>query len=484
MYGGLGLTKIVQDANLRSSDFAVDRYVDFIGGQKNTKDVNSLMLFPQPSEVIVARQRLMKYFIDHCDGKYSNSKTIIKSIKKAETKHSQLLTLFSKKNTLPKIEEVSRFYTALVYNLDRLETELSHEVEMWNWATEIRKILGDYYDHSKVFGRGVNFLESKDGFYLANMVDPKNAIIFNNSFDKPEDTPPFYNGQEDVLKAQEFINLSSKLVSTLAAFYHHAETFVLCKEKNMACFPILNTKGKFEMTNAYPVATKTETPCNIDFDYTREKRHFILSGAHSGGKSELLKNIALYHLLARAGMWFPSSTGYAPVNCGVVTSFKKPNVLNKGSLESEITEIVEIERKLKCDDIALIDEFLDTTKPELARYLAEPLLMGSKELDFKGFVNSPAAVIVVDHRAPRMPNLKGFEFYYPELKEVKVDEYALVKEDGGYGGSYYDTTGNKITRLVPTHKFLKGKPNPETTRRHALQMWSETNEYRSPYVDN
>ena len=205
-------------------------------------------------------------------------------------------------------------------------------------------------------------------------------------------------------------------------------------------------------------------PINVEFNYARGNNKVILSGPHSGGKTELLKNIGVYHALALSGFFVPAEYANVPMTRRIITSFKKSTEKNKGSLESEINETSEVIRGLQQGDLVLWDEFLDTTKPELAAYLEEPLL--------EGFASTPATIVLLSHRATSLRQEFGFRFMYPELEEIEVPEeeaaYYIRSENTKVDKSGFKEGEKKIKLLIPTRKFIEGKPTPELTRDHAF----------------
>ena len=237
------------------------------------------------------------------------------------------------------------------------------------------------------------------------------------------------------------------------------------------CIPEINSEGRFEVEEAHPVASwlrfLSSDPVAFDFHYTRDDRHVILSGAHSGGKTELLKNVGLYHLIGLAGFPLPARRAVIPVTDKIQTSFSKAAEKGKGSLESEIWETVRTARDLGPNDLWLLDEFLDTTKPELAGHLETPLLQIIRR--------TPGAVLLVSHRAASMEDDLGFRFMHPELEEKELAVYESVYvDDELYGGGHYSTpTDRKERRLVPTHRFVEGRPDGRLTQRHAMEMWRD-----------
>lgn len=286
------------------------------------------------------------------------------------------------------------------------------------------------------------------------------------------------NQEKDISSMLNFAYDSAVLVYTLVSMEYQADIYNRMKRLGLpVCIPELNDEGRFRVKNGHPIATTLkEEPAPVNLSYDKTHRKFIVAGAHSGGKSELLKNLGLYHIVGVGGGVWPADEGEVPLTTRVITSIKKRKEESKGSLESELKDAMEIARNMGPRDLALIDEFLDTTKPELARHISYPLLIGEEGLCV-GFAKNPGTVYIVDHRASFLREDMGFEFMYPVLKRKKVvDLVAKIKSQLTYKWEtnkdleFFKSLKNK-TVLVPTHTFAVGKPNPSEVREHALQIW-------------
>lgn len=286
------------------------------------------------------------------------------------------------------------------------------------------------------------------------------------------------NQEKDISQMVSFAHDSALLVYTLASMEYQADIYNRMKRLGLpVCIPKLNDEGRFRVKNGHPIATTLkEESAPVNLSYDKAHRKFIVAGAHSGGKSELLKNIGLYHVVGCGGGIWPADKGEVPLTTRVITSIKKRKEQSKGSLESELKESMEIARNMGPRDLALIDEFLDTTKPELARHISYPLLIGEEGLCV-GFAKNPGTVYIVDHRASFLREDMGFEFMYPVLKRKKASDLAAkIKSRLTYKWEinedldFFKSLKNK-TVLVPTHTFAVGKPNPSEIREHALQIW-------------
>lgn len=317
-------------------------------------------------------------------------------------------------------------------------------------------------------------------FWLARS-EPIGKGIFDLGRFKPGEGAKmrdYPNQKKDIVQMVNFAYDSSVLVYILASMQYQAEIYNRRKKLGLpVCIPELNDEGRFRVKNGHPIATNLEEePIPINLSYDRTHRKFIIGGAHSGGKTELLKNIGLYHLVGVGGGIWPAEEGEVPLTRNIITSLRKGHEESKGSLESELKNAMKIAKDMGERDVALIDEFLDTTKPELARHISYPLLVGEEGLCI-GFAKSPGTVYIVDHRAPILREDMGFEFMYPVLVRKKATELAkkirarLRRDSESTTDLDFFSSLNRRTVLIPTHTFAVGKPSPKEVQKHALQMW-------------
>ena len=317
-------------------------------------------------------------------------------------------------------------------------------------------------------------------FWLARSA-PTGKGIFDLGLFRPGEgakMKDYPNQEKDMSDIVGFCYDSALLVYTLGAIAYQAEVFNRRRKLGLpVCIPTLNDEGRFRIKNGHPIATNVmEKAVMLNLNYDRAHRKFIIGGAHSGGKTELLKNIGLYTLVGTCGGIWPAEQGEVPLTRRIVTSIRKDTEDEKGALESELKATMQMAREMGEGDLALIDEFLDTTKPELARHISQPILAGEKGICV-GFARSPGTVYIVDHRAPSLSETMGFEFIYPVLERKKASDLAearkkMLRYEGQEDSemSLYESLGDE-TVLIPTHTFEVGKPSPEEVKEHALMMW-------------
>lgn len=288
---------------------------------------------------------------------------------------------------------------------------------------------------------------------------------------------PYPDSSKHIKQINEFCESSGPLVYTLGMFYWHA---LIAREREKiglsVCLPAINKERRFVIENAYPLGiegidAQNRCPVPIDFWYTPKENKVIIGGAHSGGKTILLETIDLYHQYGIAGLPLPCSKAEIPFDARLRRSYEKQTHKDKGGLESEIADIANTGRTLQNRDVYLYDEFLDTTRPEIGNRLQVPML--------QMLGNTTATIIVVCHRIKDVPDSLGYRFVHPELIEIERERRVLVKEKEH--GSYWENTGDREKRLIPTHKFLDGKPDPLLTARHAKEMWQDEKELAKEY---
>lgn len=451
----------------------------------------SHMLFPLTnSEVIATRQKIVELYIDsYRNGKNEN---IVSLTSAAVISNYELLKYFTGITECIDINAIANKFYILATSLIRLEKSFAGTSLTQGFSERIRGIFEEnpvgLEGHLYMNGGSV-LLESATGsFSLIDKPDliEKNGVALGHYRRKESEgcnKRNFYpSDKQDYARIKQFAMDSAVLTNLLGAFLYQAVVYHKARQQGIhACIPQINNQRVFEVVDALPIATRLsdndfkyvprlEKAVNFDFRYDRTDNKVIIGGAHSGGKTELLKNIAAHLITGLSG--FVSLAKYAniPLTKRIITHFDKAKEGGKGSLENEVNELLRIESSLGQDDVLLIDEFLDTAKPEVARYLAEPIVNGEEGL-LPGFANNPATIIIVDHRINSIPETSKFRLIHPTLKEIQSHELVINE---GYGwGSYLEKAGKSMRILVPTHKFAKGKPDPKLTSKHAKQMWEE-----------
>ncbi len=419
--------------------------------------VNSMLCYMfsplQDTEKIMARQQVIRRYIGDRD--------LANRTREMLDGHASLLySLRDIYNT--EMHDVSEQFEKFSEAFKRLR----NEDLFGGFSQKLEDLLGNNpIADMSALGQKPILIADKNDFYLVRS-GPKGKGVFdltvNGLFRRERDMMIDYPGSRDDLKSvRNLVMESAPFIYIIGAFLHQADVYVRRKKLGLpVCIPEINDQGIFKVENAYPITTFLNglSPVLFSFGYDRIIRKFLIGGAHSGGKSELLKNVGGYHIVGLGGGILPCEEGAKiPLTNRIVTSFTKSQEVGRGSLESEEKALLEELRRNGKDDLLLIDEFLNTTNPELALHLSD-LLYGGLEGLTPGLANIPGAVLVVDHRASRMEQ-EGFVFLSPELVLGKPKRDPYEEEP----------TDKEV--LVPTHHFVTGKPNSGEVAEHALQMW-------------
>ena len=352
-------------------------------------------------------------------------------------------------------------FSKFVYSLNCFIERYSSDNTLGTFANEASALIQrPIAAKSRVMKNGLTLAISDKGFYLIDEMPRSPRVVDLGEFQRSKERQmEYYPGEgKDKYKLIEFVRKSSESMFLLGAFLYQAEVYRRMKTLGVpVCLPNINSEGLFKVRDSAPLTTELgEEPVSFSFEYTRTNRKNLFGGAHSGGKSELIRNIVGLHVVGLGGGILPCEEADIPMTRKILLSLKRKareKEISRGSLEAEIAELLRMGRDLGPDDLLAVDEYLDTTKPELAQYVSDPLL-GGLEGVCVGLANTPAAVFIVDHRASRMEKSFGFNFWHPVLEQRQVE---------GFEG----------LRLVPTHKFLADKPDPTEVSRHALQMWED-----------
>ncbi|MBI2630328.1 hypothetical protein HYW76_04460 [Candidatus Pacearchaeota archaeon] len=177
----------------------------------------------------------------------------------------------------------------------------------------------------------------------------------------------------------------------------------------------------YDISNLFPPSLMGEGGTTyfvpIDFKTDSSEKKFLLAGLHSGGKSFFLENLVLTTLLAQVPLRMPSDKLILPSYRRI---FYHRNAGNggkwSGKLETELRKVGEMIRKSQAGDLVVLDEFLDSTTPEVATWLSKLLLNQMKA--------SEATFFVSTHRAHNFRALRrqGWTILSPkyEIRQGKV----------------------------------------------------------------
>jgi len=435
----------------------------------------------QDRSKILKRQELIRRFIQ--EGEKSQEKGLVGLTQGILTLHNGLRSAcsgggYSRSGDSISMDKAGRFFSALVRRFKLFYNRYKDDELLGNFAQEVGNLLENpFTEMTRFFENGINLVTSNENFYLVSNKPKGKGVFYLGSFKKSRDaTLGAYPGKaEDVAEVKKFSFSSAALVYTLGSFFYQAEIYRRRKRLGLpVCLPNINEDGRFKIENAYPITTHLRSKGDLfSFEYDKNRRRFLFGGAHSGGKSELIKNVGGYHIVGLGGgIVFCDEGAEIPMTRRVITSFRREQESGKGALESEVKQALRLDRDAMERDLLLIDEFLDTTKPELAMHIASPILKGEEGL-CRGLANSPGTVLIVDHRASRMSEDYGFEFMAPVLLRIKGRDLEKRLEKRGYYGKIPEEEKDQVF-LVPTHDFVAGKPNKDEVREHALELWEKS----------
>lgn len=182
----------------------------------------------------------------------------------------------------------------------------------------------------------------------------------------------------------------------------------------------------------------------IDFKTEPRERKFYLAGLHSGGKSFLLENLVLAHILGEVGGNLLGQHIMLP-RYGRIFYYR--NIDNhgegRGKAGTELKEISRIIKEAEKNDAIFLDEFLDSTTPEVAAALSPKIL--------EKLWMSPATVFVTSHRNADYRALarRGWTIMTPEYEITSRDE------------------------IKPVRKIKRGLPNDVINARYMEQEYGE-----------
>lgn len=444
--------------------------VEFSGSRTwFTWALQEFLLKPPSLHHVKRRQEIYSFFANEAR---DPSSKIMSSLDTLLRMHSALLEDVCRNNRFGSIGE---YFSILVAEFANLSGLLNNDLTC-SFGRDIQEIIKNH-----PFTRVAKFFGKENGGVLLNpKMNYENRGIGELSWEtkliEVEKDPahvdlglwkwemePYPDSRNHAKEIDNFCISSGPLLYVLGVFYWHA---IIAREREKkglpVSMPVMNQEREFLIKEAYPLGVNEhETlPVPLDFWYTPKENKVIIGGAHSGGKTVLLNAIDLYHEYGCAGLPLPCRKAEIPYNARLQRSYVKPQHANKGGLESELIDITETARSLKEGDVYLCDEFLDTTRPEIGNRLQIPVLTMLGETN--------AAVIIVCHRIKDVPDSIGYRFVHPELIEEEIAEKVIQEENCR---KYLGYSGKRVNRLIPTHKFLNGKPDPAQTARHAKEMW-------------
>ncbi len=164
------------------------------------------------------------------------------------------------------------------------------------------------------------------------------------------------------------------------------------------------------------------------------KRVLIITGANTGGKTVLMKTVALCSLMIKYGLHIPAGIdSEIGLFTTIIADIGDDQNINE-SLSSFSGQIIKLKNILENANegyLILLDEIMSGTNPKYGAALAKAILLR--------LASKNARVIVTTH--------------YPELKEISADDNRFVN-----GSVMFD-----LQTLTPSYKFLLNVPGVSYT---------------------
>lgn len=213
--------------------------------------------------------------------------------------------------------------------------------------------------------------------------------------------------------------------------------------------PVYSQFGdSFDIKGLFPPTLKGELLSEgfapIDFKTQPGKRHILIAGLHSGGKSFLLDNLVLTSIFGQVGFSLPAELIKLPYFERIFyhKSIESSGGEDKGKWETEVGKINEIINLAGERDLVVLDELLDSTEGDIAVPLVPDILYKLRKLK--------SHVIVTTHRAT-------------DYQQLEIDGWRLM------------TPGYKLVnnRVIPTRTLSDGAPNREINTKYAMDTYGD-----------
>lgn len=133
-----------------------------------------------------------------------------------------------------------------------------------------------------------------------------------------------------------------------------------------------------------------EKPVKNTIQTADESSGFLISGPNTGGKTILLKTVALNLVLPRFGFFVPAQKASIPFSMDIFFFAHDNQDIQEGlsSFSSEVTNYLSIFPKLKRNSFVFIDEIFNSTSSSDASQIAMALIKAFKNKKTKIFISS------------------------------------------------------------------------------------------------
>jgi DNA mismatch repair protein MutS2 len=214
--------------------------------------------------------------------------------------------LYDIRTTLSKRRnDLNRIFNKIIQKLNKLGVLTETEQSFRNG----RKVIAVYSENKRQLG-GIIHGESDTG--KTSFIEPGETVELNNEIfelERAEEREIYRILRDLTAKLSGYKPLISTYLNILAKL-----DFIQAKAKMAVAingvYPMLNAKPGISLRNAYhPLllmynqqASKNTIPLNL---YLRDRKILVISGPNAGGKTVVLKTVALLQLMVQAGLLVP-----------------------------------------------------------------------------------------------------------------------------------------------------------------------------------
>lgn len=214
-----------------------------------------------------------------------------------------------------------------------------------------------------------------------------------------------------------------------------------------AIYPVFG--NKYDVAGLFPLKLMDRwriTPqVPINFKANSNEKKFLIAGLHSGGKSFFLENIILTSLVGQIGLNIPAKKLVLPKYNHLHYFRSDKTDRDAGSLETELRALNNIIKTAAKGDLIVLDEFLDSTSPDIANWLGADIL--------ERLLSSQATVFVASHRNTNYEQLQKQGWI------VLSPGHTLKKGE-----------------VIPTYTLSRGIPDEKVNRMYVKALYSDLSE--------
>lgn len=174
--------------------------------------------------------------------------------------------------------------------------------------------------------------------------------------------------------------------------------------------PVINTRRYIRLEGARHPMLPKETCVPLDFEIGNGKRGVIITGPNTGGKTVTIKTVALFCLMAGAGLHVPCEKAEIAMNSQVLCDIGDGQNIadNLSTFSAHITNVLSILKKVNRESLVILDELGSGTDPAEGMGIAIAIL---EELRKSGCL-----FLVTTH----YPEVKDYAGRYPEIENARM----------------------------------------------------------------